>query len=66
MKYCISNEDEMVPFEEFEQIENYDNYLISSNGRVYSYISGKYLKQCINGEGYKFVNLCKNGIEKKL
>lgn len=44
----------------FKPIKNYDNYLISNYGRVYSRKKQNFLKQHINAGGYYAVNLCKS------
>jgi len=50
--------------EQFKQIKNYDNYLISDQGRVYSEQNKKFRKPQKDGGGYFYVNLCKNGVRK--
>ena len=46
-------------------IENYENlYQISNLGRVYSLISGKFLKPQKDKDNYRQVVLCKNGKKK--
>ena len=49
--------------EEWKSIKGYENYKISSKGRVKSFKlnKGKLLKTGVNIHGYKKVNLCKNG-----
>ena len=47
-----------------KEIENFENYQITDDGRVFSKISNKWLRPVDNGNGYLFVGLCKNG-EKK-
>ena len=48
--------------EKFKQIKGYENYLISDQGRVYSYYTKKFLKPHKNTCGYLFVVLYKNGV----
>ena len=50
--------------EQWREIENYENYLVSDRGRVYSYYTKKFLKPRKNTDGYFQVVLCKNGIKK--
>lgn len=46
-------------------IKNYeDKYAISDQGRVYSYLSKKYLAQQVNKDGYLFVKLSFDGKKK--
>lgn len=45
--------------EVFKNIEGYDNYLVSSYGRVLNVKKPKYLKQSLSPGGrYKFVSIC--------
>ena len=46
------------------EIENYEDYLIYADGRVFSKISNIFLKAYINNRGYYKVMLYKNGILK--
>lgn len=41
-----------------KEIDNYDNYLVTSDGRVYSKISKHFLKPMSNQNGYVYVTLC--------
>jgi len=51
--------------EQWREIENYEDYLISDRGRVYSCKSKKFLKPQNNSTGgYLFVILYKNGVTK--
>ena len=50
--------------EQWKEIENYEDYVISDRGRVFSYKSKKFLKPQNDGRGYFQVNLCKNGVRK--
>ena len=50
--------------EHYKKIKGYDNYLISDQGRVFSYKRSIFLKPRKNQKGYLNVNLCKNGIVK--
>ena len=50
--------------EQWREIENYEDYLISDQGRVFSYKRSIFLKPANNGSGYLFVVLHKNGIGK--
>lgn len=43
---------------------DFDNYLVSNKGNIYSLITGKILKQCDDKRGYKLVNLKKDGKSK--
>ena len=45
-------------------IENYENYVIFENCDLLNVNTGKYLKPSLNSNGYKGINLCKNGIRK--
>ncbi len=47
--------------EQWRIIDGYDNYEISSHGRVRNNQSGRILKNCIITGGYYRVKLCKNG-----
>jgi hypothetical protein len=42
----------------FYEIENFENYIIFNNGKIFSRKSNKFLKAGINRDGYQFVNLC--------
>ena len=45
-----------------KNIEGYEGlYAITSCGKVWSYKRKKFLTPLVNGNGYMFVNLCKNG-----
>lgn len=46
---------------EMKSIDNYGNYFITTDGRVWSQKSNKYLKAGLNVPGYKFVFICQNG-----
>ena len=46
--------------EKFKQIKDYENYLISNEGRVFSYYTKKFLKPGKGSHGYLTVNLYKN------
>jgi hypothetical protein len=50
--------------ESFKFIKNYENYLISDEGRVFSIKSHKFLKPYINNRGYYLVSLCNYKIKK--
>jgi hypothetical protein len=50
--------------ESFRFIKNYENYMVSDLGRVFSIKRNKFLKLRINKEGYYYVILCKYGIVK--
>jgi hypothetical protein len=47
--------------EKWKKISEFDDYLISNQGRVYSLINRKILKPQINGSGYYHVSLSKSG-----
>lgn len=50
-----------------KDIKEYEGiYGITSCGRVWSYRRKKFLKPCVDKQGYLIVNLCKNGEKKKL
>jgi hypothetical protein len=44
----------------WKKVKEFENYYVSSNGKVLSLLSEKVLKQNINGSGYYFVNLYKD------
>ena len=46
--------------EAWKDIKGFENYQISTNGRVWSKIKKKYLKGFIDKDGYKIVDLRKN------
>lgn len=46
---------------DFKKIEGFENYLIYSDGRVWSERTGKFLKPEINKSGYLIVDLRRNG-----
>ena len=43
-----------------KNIEGFENYLISDDGKVYNNKTNKELKQCISTSGYYYVQLVKN------
>lgn len=45
----------------YSPIKGYENYVICSNGSIFSIKSRKHLKARNNGRGYLHVGLCKNG-----
>jgi len=47
------------------EIENYNNYLIYEDGRVYSKNKKDFMKYDINNKGYYCIKLCKNSKYKK-
>ena len=48
------------------EIEDYPNYLIYPEGRVWSKIGkGRFLKHTVNQDGYHQVGLCRDGKQKK-
>jgi hypothetical protein len=47
------------------EIQNYPNYLIYEDGRIYSKKFKRYLKPGISNSGYQYVNLYKDGKNKK-
>lgn len=49
----------------WKQIENYENYSVSTFGQVRNDTTGKILKGSINGGGRLHFGLCKNGITYK-
>jgi hypothetical protein len=57
----------MVKFEDLEiwdTVKGYENYKVSSKGRVYSAKSKKFLKPWMHKQGYHFVGLCKDNKKK--
>ena len=56
---------EDLDFEMFLPIKNYDNYSISNFGNVKNRKTNRILKPCNDKDGYKKINLCKNGDVKK-
>ena len=50
--------------EVFRSVENYDNYAVSSFGRVKNTKTGRILKAGLNRNGYFIVMLCENAIKK--
>ena len=50
----------IIVLEEWKPILNYDNYEISTAGRVKNKIKDKYLNTYISTSGYKYVQLCLN------
>ena len=50
--------------EKFREIKDYENYLVSDQGRVFNFKFKKFLKPLKNQYGYFRVNLWKNGIVK--
>lgn len=45
-----------------KEVKEFPNYLITSDGQVYSLRSKKFLTPFINNSGYKFVYLSKDGV----
>jgi len=45
-------------------IENFENYIIYKNGKIYNTKTKKYLKSNKNHDGYLQLKLCKNGTYK--
>jgi hypothetical protein len=63
----------MVDIESFDKdyeywvfIKDYDNYMVSNLGNVFSVKGNRNLKPRINNCGYYMVNLCENGIKKTI
>jgi hypothetical protein len=50
--------------ESFRFVKNFENYMISDCGRVFSIRRNKFLKLRITNSGYYYVNLCNNNIVK--
>lgn len=48
----------------FKNIENFPNYRIYDDGRVFSYVSNRFLKPYKDPHGYYRVTLCKGGKRK--
>ena len=51
--------------EVFRSIDGYDNYAVSSFGRVKNTKTGKILKGSVNGQGYLVVCLFEDGVKKR-
>ena len=49
----------------YKKINNYENYIIFTTGKIYSIKSKKFLKPQNNGSGYLIVGFYKNNKEKK-
>ena len=47
------------------EIQNYPNYLIYRDGRIYSKKTNRFLKISISYQNYKRIGLCKNGKQKQ-
>lgn len=45
--------------EQWLLIDTYENYQVSSFGRVRNSQTGRLLKHCLNSRGYNIVGLCK-------
>jgi len=57
----------MIPEGNYKPILGYeDRYLIYDNGQVWSLLNNKFLKQQKTYDGYLMVDLCKNGLDKKI
>jgi hypothetical protein len=50
--------------EVFRSVDSYENYAVSSFGRVKNTKTGRILKTGDNGRGYLTVNLCEDGVKK--
>jgi hypothetical protein len=50
--------------ENFKFIKNFENYMISDLGRVFSIKKHRFLKSGVDGHGYYHIKLCKYGIKK--
>jgi hypothetical protein len=46
------------------EVRGFENYLIYPDGKVYNKYRKRYLSACDDGDGYLFVNLCKDGNRK--
>lgn len=57
------SKEQYVSFNEFVPIHGFSDYLIDTNGNVYSTKSKRFLK-CTNRKGYVKVTLCTNGVTK--
>lgn len=49
---------------DYKRIKGFEDYLIYSDGRVYSEKTGKFLKPHIDKDGYLIVHLCNCGVKK--
>lgn len=47
-----------------KKINNYDNYTIDENGKVFNTLTGKHLKGSVGEHGYRYYRLSKNGQKK--
>lgn len=54
--YC--NED--VDVSKGKKIDDYDNYYVFKDGRIYNNYTKRYLKPCNNANGHCYITLCKN------
>ena len=50
--------------EVFRSVDGYENYAVSSFGKIKNTKTGKILKAGDNGRGYLTVNLCEDGVKK--
>ena len=55
-----------VNIENWRLVDGYDNYEVSSHGRIRNNQSGRILKNCINSSGYYSVLLYKDGKMKRM
>ena len=60
-KKCCSDSNDVVDEELFKPIDDYDNYSISNFGNVKNNKTNRIMKQCNDSEGYKKINLKKDG-----
>ena len=50
-----------VNVEQWRLVDGYDNYEVSSHGRVRNNKTARILKDHVNSRGYSFIALCKGG-----
>lgn len=50
--------------DDMKEINDYPNYLISNNGKIYNEDKRRVLKHCKNANGNYYVSLVKNGVKK--
>lgn len=55
------NKERLIEMEEWKEIKNFENYWVSSEGKIWSEKSNKFLKAQANKKGYLWVYLWQNG-----
>lgn len=58
----VDNEHEHknINIDEGKMIDNYDNYIVFKDGKIYNKIRKSYVKPIINKAGHAYITLCKN------